>query len=267
MKYDIGDTAINYIEYGKRAVCPLIFIHGFPFSHKMWEPQLRSLPDGVYAVVYDIRGHGDSGLGDGQYTIDLFADDLAALMDHLNISKAIICGLSMGGYIALRALEKYPDKVSGLILCDTKTESDSDEAKIKRASTINSIKSLGVDNFADDFVKSVFWHKSFERIPETVLNIKNIIKANQSLGICGTQIALAARSDTTAVLSKITIPTCIIVGQYDQLTPPSMAQIMHRSIPGSEFHVLSNAAHMSNIENAEDFNKALFNFIGKYWQY
>jgi pimeloyl-ACP methyl ester carboxylesterase len=116
MIVNINGTFIHYIEHGQSNGLPLVFLHGFPFSGAMWQPQLNSLPDSVRAVAPDIRGSGASDVGDGQYTIDLFVDDLIALLDYLQISKAVLCGLSMGGYIAQRALQRRPDLVQGLIL-------------------------------------------------------------------------------------------------------------------------------------------------------
>jgi 3-oxoadipate enol-lactonase len=265
MKININDIALNYIETGKPQNIPIIFIHGFPFSHLMWEPQLSALPGSVHAIAYDIRGHGSSSVGDGQYTIDLFVDDLIALIDRLDMEKAVLCGLSMGGYIALRTIERYAERVAGLILCDTKSEPDSNDAKINRASSIRSIKANGVNVFAEEFVKNIFWERTFDKNPGIVTFIKQIISANPLLGICGTQIALAARTDTSSVLSAIRIPTCIIVGEHDKLIPSSSVQAMHKSITGSELHILSNAAHMTNLENTKDFNNVLFNFLDKHF--
>jgi 3-oxoadipate enol-lactonase len=265
MKTLINDIAISYIEHGSSQGLPIVFIHGFPFSHKMWEPQMRELPNDIHAIAYDVRGHGSSDIGDGQFTIELFVDDLIVLLDHLGIEKAVLCGLSMGGYIALRAIERHPNRIKGLVLCDTKSESDTNEEKIKRTSSIKTVKSAGVSAFAEDFVKAVFWTKTFKKNPGAIEFIKELIRANSTLGICGTLLALASRTDTTQSLSSINVPTCIIVGEYDLRTPPSCAQGMHKAIAGSELHILSNAGHMSNLENTKDFNENLVAFLKKHW--
>jgi 3-oxoadipate enol-lactonase len=265
MKTFINDSAVSYIERGSSQGVPVVFIHGFPFSHKMWEPQVNKLPNDIHAITYDVRGHGSSDVGDGQFTIELFVDDLIVLLDHLGIERAVLCGLSMGGYIALRAIEKHPNRIKGLVLCDTKSEPDTNEEKIKRTSSIKAVKSAGASVFAEDFVKAVFWPKTFENNLGAIEFIKELIRANSSLGICGTLLALAARTDTTQSLSSINVPTCIIVGEYDLRTPPSCAQAMHTAIAGSELHILSNAGHMSNLENTKDFNKILNTFLKKHW--
>jgi len=263
MKAILNDVAINYNERGMPQGLPVVFIHGFPFSHGMWEPQMNVMPNNIHAIAYDVRGHGASDVGDGQFTIELFVDDLIALLDHLFIKKAILCGLSMGGYIALRTFEKYPDRVCGLILCDTKSEPDTNAAKINRTVTMKAVKAAGVPAFAEDFVKNIFWDKTFERNPNVIAFIKQIICANSPRGICGTLLALGSRTDTTPVLSSIHIPTCIIVGEHDKLTPPSDAQTMHTMIDGSELHILPYAAHMSNLENTQEFNERIMAFLKK----
>jgi len=265
MKILINDIAINYIERGPSQGLPVVFIHGFPFSHKMWEPQMRELSNDIHAITYDVRGHGSSDVGDGQFTIELFVDDLIVLLDHLGIEKAVLCGLSMGGYIALRAIERHPNRIKGLVLCDTKSESDTNEEKIKRTSSIKTVKAAGVSAFAENFVKSVFWPKTFENNPGAVEFIKELIRVNSTLGICGTLLALVSRTDTTQSLSSIDVPTCIIVGEYDLLTPPFCAQGMHKAIARSELHILSNAGHISNLENTKDFNENLIAFLKKHW--
>jgi 3-oxoadipate enol-lactonase len=263
MKAFINDISINYSERGMPQGLPVVFIHGFPFNHEMWGPQINIMPNNIHCIAYDVRGHGMSNVGDGQFTIELFVDDLIALLDHLFIEKAILCGLSMGGYIALRTVERHPDRVRGLILCDTKSEADTDAAKIKRAATMKAVKEHGVPLFAENFVKTIFWEKTIEKNPGVVSFIKQVICKNSPRGICGTLLALASRTDTTSALSSIRVPTCIIVGEHDALTPRSDAESMHRAIAGSELHVLRNAAHMSNLESTQDYNERILAFLKK----
>jgi len=265
MKISIDDITISYFEYGSIQGLPVVFIHGFPFNHNMWKPQLLELPKGIHAIAYDVRGHGSSSVGDGQYTLELFVDDLIALLDHLGIEKAILCGLSMGGYIAQRTAERHPNRIEGLVLCDTKSGTDTDEEKIKRTDSIKTVKSAGVSAFTENFVKAVLWPGTLERRPEVVEFIKELIRTNSALGICGTLLALASRTDTTDRLSSIKVPACIIVGEYDLRTPPLHAQEMHKAITGSELHILSNSGHISNLENSKDFNEIIAAFLKKHW--
>ncbi|MGB2869353.1 MAG: alpha/beta fold hydrolase [Bacteroidota bacterium] len=266
MKVKLNGISINYTERGVPQGLPVVFIHGFPFNHEMWEPQMKALPNTIRAITYDVRGHGQSDVGDGQYSIEFFVDDLVALLDHLVIPKAVVCGLSMGGYVVLRAFERHPDRFRGLILCDTRSEADPNEARVKRAASIKAVKTDGVKAFAEGFVKAVFAEETFRTNPAAIEMIKKQIQENSPIGISGTLLALAARTDTTDTLSRINVPTLILVGEHDKLTPPSASQMMKEKIKNSELHILKNAAHMSNIENGDEFNDHLTGFLRKLQQ-
>jgi len=262
MQAVINGNELYFETLGSQAV-PIVLIHGFPFSHEMWDPQIPLLGNNFRVITYDLRGHGKSGVGDGQYMLEFFVDDLIGLLDHLKIEKAVLCGLSMGGYIALRAVERNPGRVLALILADTQARADSTEAKLRRAAAIKSVKANGVNAYAENFVKAVFAPQSFTRKSDAVEKIKRIIQSNSSLGICGALLALASRTDTTESLSVIKVPTLILVGEHDTVTPPSASQEVHSRIPNSEIHVIPNAGHMSNLENTDEFNRHIMNFLDK----
>jgi 3-oxoadipate enol-lactonase len=263
MKIKVQNHTMNYTERGLPQGDPVIFIHGFPFNHTMWEPQMKALPNHIRAITYDIRGHGESDVGDGQYSIEFFVDDLLGLLDHLVIDRAVLCGLSMGGYIALRAYERFPDRIKALILCDTKSEADQNEAKLKRAATVKTVKTDGVAPFADDFATLIFAPETFRANPDTIEHIKKSIRANSPIGISGAALALGMRTDTSSVLPAIKVPTLILVGEADKVTPPALSEAMQRQIPNSELHVIPGAAHMSNLENPAEFNKHLISFLNR----
>lgn len=212
-------------------------------------------------ITYDIRGHGQSGVGDGQYSIELFVDDLVALLDYLKVAKTMLCGFSMGGYIALRAIERNPDRFSALVLCDTMSTADSNEAKVRRANSAKMVKKEGVGRFAEGFLKAVFAPRTFDGKPDVVDRIRKTVLSNSPLGICGALLAMAGRTDTTEALSKISVPTLIMVGEHDAITPPAAAKVMHDRILNSMLHIIENAAHMSNLENPGRFSEHLAKFI------
>jgi len=249
------------VENGPVSGVPVVFIHGFPFSHAMWQPQIDALQNTYRTITYDIRGHGQTEAGDGQYTIELFVDDLIGILEERKIGKAVFVGLSMGGYIALRLYEREPERFKGLVLCDTRSEADTNEGKIKRAATIAAVKRDGVEAFAQNFVKSVFAEETFEKNPDTVNTIRTIIGKNPPLGVAGTLLALASRTDTTASLTSITVPTLILVGEHDALTPVACAESLKQRIRGSQLHVIPHSAHMSNLENPGAFNATLTGFL------
>jgi pimeloyl-ACP methyl ester carboxylesterase len=230
----------------------------------MWKGQINTLQDGkntLRIIAYDLRGHGRSDVGDGQYTIELFVDDLIALLDHLKIDKAILCGFSLGGYIALRAIERNPDRFTALILCDTMSVADSNEAKVRRANAIKQIKKDGVERYAEGFLKAVFATETFNTKHDIVDGLRRTILSNSPLGICGALLALAGRTDTTAALSKINVPTLLLVGEHDAVTPPASAKSMHEEIRNSKLHLINGSAHMSNLENPAQFNEYLISFL------
>jgi len=252
-----------YSDRGNTIGTPIIFIHGFPFDHSQWDKQVAALPDRYRPIAYDIRGHGQSEAGDGHYSLEFFVDDLFELIDSLGLEKPVICGLSMGGYIALRALERRPWLAKGLILCDTRSEADSNEAKIKRAAVMKTITEEGLEKYAEDSIKNLFWTGSIQSGLPEVQRIKTIIEKTNKSALCGTLMALAARTDTTEALESIAIPALIIVGEHDAITPPIAAESLHERISGSELVVIKNAGHLSNLENPEDFNQAMLDFLEK----
>ena len=222
-------NGISFSDEGAAGGLPIVLIHGFPFDRRMWDPQIRTLSKVCRVISYDVRGHGASETGDGQYTLELFVDDLIHLLDHLKLKQAILCGLSMGGYIALRAAERNPERVRALVLCDTKSEADGDEAKLKRAASMAAVKKNGSAAFAEDFVKAVLTEETLRMKTELVSFVKSLIAGNPPLGIAGTLLALAARTDTTAALPKMFFPVLILVGERDKLTPPAASEAMQES--------------------------------------
>ena len=263
MRFTTNGIHIEYETEGPRTGMPVVLIHGFPFSKAMWKPQIDVLKKDFHVITYDVRGHGASDVGDGQYTLELFVDDLIGLLDHLKLFKVVCVGLSMGGYITLRAVERHPERFRALVLCDTRSEADGNEGRIKRSGQAKTVKSEGMKKFAESFLKAVFYEKTFETNSQAVDSIKTIIEASSPLAVAGTLIALASRTDTTPSLYNIKIPTQILVGQHDALTPPSASFAMKEKIPNAELHVIPKSGHMSNLENTDEFNSHLLKFFNK----
>lgn len=264
MYVKIKGFGINYTVDGPVTGIPVVFIHGFPFSQEMWKPQVEVLKQEYHVVTYDVRGHGQSDVGSAQYTLEYFVDDLIGLLDHLRITSCVLAGLSMGGYIALRATEREPGRVRGLVLCNTKSEADTNEAKIRRANQAKSVKIFGIKKFADSFLKTVFAEKSFQQNQDAVKLIRRLIEQTSTSTIAGTLIALAARTDSTPSLSRINVPTLIMAGQFDEVAPPSLSISMKEKIPNAELQIIPYAAHISNLENTDEFNKHIINFLKKH---
>nr|WP_320116090.1 alpha/beta hydrolase [uncultured Desulfuromonas sp.] len=261
MQANINNSNLFYSESGDPSKTSVVFIHGFPFSHAIWQEQIKALGDGFHCIAYDFRGMGDSSVGDGQYTLEGHVDDLIALLDFLQIDQTVIVGLSMGGYIALRALQRNPERFLAAVLCDTRSEADDDDGKIKRANAAQSVKQDGSAAFAEGFLPAVFSAASINNNVPGVGLIKEIISNNDPLAIAGNLIAMAARTDTTASLKDIAVPTLILVGEEDNLTTPDDARNMQSHIQGAQLHVVPEAAHLSNLENPEFFNARLLEFL------
>jgi len=241
----------------------IIFLHGFPYDHTMWKAQIDELNEKYFCVTYDIRGLGESPIGDGQFTMESFVDDLESIMKELKLDNPVLCGLSMGGYISFRALEKFEEKFSAVILCDTRSEADNNEGKLKRAAAIKRINTEGLAPFAKDFITNCFgddYKKNHKDEFE-----KRIAKSSgfNPVGVKGSLLAMLGRNDTTEYLSKIKIPALIICGENDALTPPAIMKPLAEKINGAEFVVIKNSGHMSPIENPKEVNKAIMKFLEK----
>lgn len=258
----INGANISYDDFGEGET-PIIFIHGFPFDKSSWQPQINFLRKTNRVIAYDIRGFGNSAAGDDTVTIQLFADDLIKFMDALAIKTAIVCGLSMGGYILLNAVHQYPEKFKAIILSDTQCIADSAQAKDKRLETIKKIKTDGLQEFADGFVRTIFSKESIENKKDLAASVKNIILNTSSQIITDTLMALAKRTESCSVLHLIKVPVLLLCGSEDKVTPPEQAEFMHSNISNSTLYIISNAGHMANMEQPEAFNKYVADFISK----
>lgn len=249
------------IESGDKKNTPVIFLHGFPLDHYMWDNQIKHLEKEYYCVSYDIKGLGESDPGDGQYTIESFVDDLFFVMDEMNIDRPVVCGMSMGGYIALRAVEREQSRFRGVILCDTKSAADNDEAKLKRAAGIKKINSEGAEKYVSGFIPNLFVPESVKDDNELYTSVlKRSIKSDP-IGLKGCLLAMQGRTDTTPFMEKITLPALLLCGAIDTITPPLVMREMHEKIKNSEFAVAPRAGHMSPIENPEFINDMILGFL------
>lgn len=248
-------------ESGNSSHQPVIFIHGFPFDHQMWKNQVEFLKNDYYCITYDLRGLGQSHVGDGQYTIEGYADDLFNLMGELKLENPVVCGLSMGGYIALRAIEKDEKQFGGMILIDTKSAADNDEGRLKRAAGIKKINSEGSEKFIEEFVPGCFGDIALKEMPEVYDKVLKRSLRSNPVGLKGCLLAMAGRTDTTPYLENITIPSLIICGSIDKLVPPPVMREMSDRIKASEFAAVPRAGHLSPLENPEFINDMLAGFL------
>lgn len=259
MKLTINGLAVN--TFGDTKKQSIVFIHGFPFDHTMWENQIEILAEDYFCVAYDLRGLGESFVGDGQYTLEFLVDDLFSIINELNLVKPILCGLSIGGYISLRAVERNQDQFSGLILCDTKSEADDNNAKLKRSAGINEINTEGLIKFIDQFVTNSFAEETPKLDEKLFLDTLFRSHRHDPIGVKGTFIAIMTRTDTTPFLPKIKIPTLVLGGSFDKATPPQVMRAMAEKIPNAEFAVIPFAGHISPLENPDCVNDLIVGFL------
>ncbi|QNL50130.1 alpha/beta hydrolase [Olivibacter sp. SDN3] len=264
-KIRIGDISISY--FLKESSTPpqktVVFLHGFPFNKNMWLNQLETLPNNVSGIAVDVRGHGLSTIGHGYFSIDVFAKDLIVFIEKLNLKEVVLCGLSMGGYIALRANQLAPHLFKGLVLADTNSQADSDEAKIKRFETIQSVLKFGRRVFAIGFVKRVFSEESLLTKMDEVEMIRSSIRRNDVRSICATLLALASRTDTTDSLQNIPFPCLIIRGAEDQLMSVEQTEILRKNIKNAKLEVMDKCGHLPNLEDPTTFNRLLNQYLNE----
>jgi pimeloyl-ACP methyl ester carboxylesterase len=259
----VNNLTVSYIDEGPANSPTIIFIHGFPLNKMMWEKQIEILKENYRVIAYDIRGHGNTDAGNDNFSIGLFVNDLLSLMDALKIDKTMLCGLSMGGYIALNAIENYTERFNALLLCDTNCAADTPEAIEKRMKTIEIIKEKGLEHYAEESLKNLFAPISFSKHIEEIAIVRQLIMKTSKQSLYNTLHALAERTETCTRVNKLKLPVLILVGKEDVLTPPDVALMMHEKIKGSTIHIIDHAGHLSNMENSIEFNNQLSGFLSK----
>lgn len=256
----LNGVTIGYDDLGTEAA-PIIFVHGFPFDKSSWEPQMEFFKHTHRVIAYNVRGFGTSTIGEEALSIRLFADDLVKLMDSLGIRKAIVCGLSMGGYILLNAAYRYSERFEAIVLNDTQYIADSSEMKIKRDETIAHIKTDGLNDFAEGYVDAIFCSESKDTKTELVDKMKNIILSTSPETITATLNALAQRWQMRPSLKKIAVPTLILCGKEDTIAQASQTEFALGNITNTTKQSIENAGNMLNLEQPDEFNRYLSNFI------
>jgi 3-oxoadipate enol-lactonase len=252
---------MNYVDTGG-AGTPVLLVHGFPFNLKMWQPQIDALGDRWRLIVPDLKGAGESEGPDdaSEYTMDSYADELKGLLDELGIDKVVFAGLSMGGYIAFAFLRKYSDRVSALVLADTRAEADPPEGVEKRTKQQEQIRSEGTAGLVDALTGALLSDATKEKRPDVQQKLRDVMD-NPARSFLGELEAMKARPDSSDGLSSISVPTLIVVGENDPITPPDAARKMHEHIGGSRLVVIPEAGHVSNLEMPDAFNGAVAEFL------
>jgi pimeloyl-ACP methyl ester carboxylesterase len=241
---------------------PVVLLHGYPFNRSMWREQVEALAPGYRVIAPDLRGHGQTEpTADEPATMQEMALDVAALLDELGLKRVTLCGLSMGGYVALAFHQKFPLRVRSLVLADTRAGADTEDARRGREEQALKVLKEGMRSIADGFIQKVLTPETINTRPEIVTRVRRMITGTNPQGAANALRGMALRRDYTESLPGIVSPTLIIVGSRDKITPPEEAGLLHREIRGSRLEVITGAAHLSNLERPAEFNRALKLFL------
>jgi 3-oxoadipate enol-lactonase len=257
----VRDIEMAYDDAGRGA--PFVLLHGFPFNRSMWREQARALVETCRVIAPDLRGQGDTPLGEttGAATMEEMAADVAALLDELNVNRAVVGGLSMGGYVALAFRRAFPERVGALVLADTRSQADTEDARRTREETARRALSEGMEPVTSAMLPKLLSEETRLRRPETVERVRQMLLAAKPEGAAAALRGMALRRDQTDLLREIEAPTLIVVGREDVVTPPADAEAMRDKIEGSRLVRIEGAGHLSNVERPEEFNLALVDFL------
>ncbi len=264
MLIEVNGIKLAYSDAGEGAPV-ILLVHGFPLNRSMWDLQLGVLRSIGRVIVPDLRGFGASEAGPaGPLTMDQHADDLAALLDVLEVREPVIyCGLSMGGYVGFAVWRRHPDKVRAFALMDTRATPDTAEARANRLRIAEEAERTNGPAPAIENMMPRLFAPAVRR--ETVLaqRVEAMMAGSSPRAVADGQRGLAARPDSTPILSSIDVPTLVVVGEQDVLTPFDESEHMARSIPGAALELVPLAGHMSNMENPDVVNQLLRDFVSR----
>lgn len=260
---EVDGVRLHYLDAG-RGDPPLVLLHAFPLHAGMWAPQIEHLSPTWRVIAPDLLGFGGSGAPDSMYrhTMAGYADLVAGLLDRLGLRRVVLGGLSMGGYVAFAFLRQYPERASGLILADTRAAADTAEVFERRTDQQDQVARTGTSALIETLLAGLLGDETRANRPALVEQVRGLM-ANTPAGFIGALEAMKHRPDATGDLAALALPTLIIVGEDDSLSPPEVARALQAGIPQAELAVLPHAGHLSNLEAAEGFNAAVSGFLSK----
>ncbi len=257
MYVTVNGVRLACYDRGQGQATALLLIHGFPLDHRMWAAQLGGLSAQARVIAPDLRGFGRSAAAPpGPLTMEQHADDLAALLDHLGIGRAVVGGLSMGGYIAFAFWRRHRERVAALVLADTRAEPDSPQAQANRDASAAKVRLADVGAIAGDMLPRLLAPASLAA-PRLAERMRTMMMSQSAETVIAALGGLRDRADSCPTLPTITVPTLVLVGDQDALTPPADAVTMVAGIPAAHLVVIPGAGHMSPLENPRAVNAAL----------
>lgn len=241
----------------------VVLLHGFPLSREMWLAQRTTIGARYRVIAPDLRGHGESPDVQGISTMDGMADDVIDTLNALQLTQPVVIGgLSMGGYVALSLVERYPERVRGLILMNSRAQADPPQTAQVREDLAQLVESQGSpEPVVSSMMPKLFSPLTAQRRPEILGQLQAIMMANRPTGIAAALRGMAVRPDRTASLGRISVPTLIVAGADDGLIPMAESESLARAIPGARLVVIPDAGHLAPVENPADTNRALEEFL------
>jgi 3-oxoadipate enol-lactonase len=259
-RIDLDGTQLHILDAGTGP--PLLLIHGFPLDHQMWQPQIEEFQTTHRVIAPDLRGFGGSDVTEGTVTMEQFADDLAALLDRLEVTEPVtLCGLSMGGYVAWQFFQRHRSRLARLILCDTKATADTPEARRTREETAARVLEEGPEFLAENMPSKLFAQATIHERPEIVRDVQSVIRRTHPQGIAAASLGMAARPDVTGLLGRIDVPTLVIVGVEDQISTVEEMRSIADATPSARFREIPRSGHMAPLENPVEVNAAIREFV------
>jgi pimeloyl-ACP methyl ester carboxylesterase len=264
MRLDVSGAAIDYDLEGQ-GERTLLLLHAFPLHRGMWDGLVEALlADGgleLRVLRLDCRGFGASPPGREPLLMEQIAEDAVAVLRHEGIERAVVCGLSMGGYAALAFARRHPDRLAGLVLADTRAEADTAEARDGRARTAVRVRDEGPGFLADELVPKLLGETTRRERPDVVARVRTMIAEAGSEAVAQALEGMALRPDSRPFLEDVAVPTLVLCGEEDTLTPMAAAETLRDGIPGARLEVLPGAGHLANLEAPEAFHRAVASFL------
>ncbi len=260
LRIDSEEVTLNYRDEGSGREA-VVLLHGFPFTSDLWDAQIAALSDRYRTITPDLRGFGLSDLSPRGYSIARLADDVEELLLALDIDRAVVVGLSMGGYVAFEFYRRHPNRVSALVLADTRPDSDTDEVRANRVATAERVRREGSRSLVDELVPKLLAPRTRTHQPQVESALRRMMESTHPDAIVAALSAMADRDDSRPLLANISVPVLAIAGAEDGLTPPDEMREWARSIPGAKIACIERAGHVSNLENPSVFNALVGDFL------
>ncbi|MEU1090515.1 alpha/beta fold hydrolase [Streptomyces sp. NPDC005576] len=260
--HEVRGALLRYDDSGPPGGLPVVLVHGHPFDRTLWAPQARALAAAGYRVIVpDLRGYGASEVTEGTVYLSDFADDLAALLDHLRLPDAVVGGVSMGGQIALEFRRLHPARVRALVLADTSASPETEDGKAYRNELADRLLAEGMDGYAAGVIDKMLAAYNVTALPEVADRVLAMMRATDPRGAAAALRGRAERPDLRPVLAATDVPVLVVVGADDVYTPLADAEEMRRHAPHARLEVIGGAGHLPGAEQPERFNAVLLDFL------